>query len=104
MRDLIVATPDGIVDVLGARRRFRALFAARVLDGGLFLTSTRVAVRVGTHHVKIPRFIAPRVMLEERFSDDDNRQHVSLTMYVPLVGKVYEYAGSFRYNVESGAA
>lgn len=42
------------------------------------------------------------VRLTERFDDDDERQHVRVTVAVPLVGMVYEYAGSFRYSVESG--
>lgn len=79
MRDRIVATPDGIVDVLGAHRRFRALFVSQVVVGGLRLTSTRVALRIG-------------------------RRHVSLSMHAPLVGKVYEYAGSFRYVIRSEKA
>lgn len=104
MRDLIVATPDGLVDILGARRRFRALFAAEVLEGGLRLESTRVSVRVGSRQLILPRLIAPRVRLTERFSDADDRQHVVVTVDVPLIGRVYEYAGSFRYEVRAGAA
>ncbi len=104
MRDLIAATPDGLVDILGARRRFRALFAAEVVEGGLHLESTRVSVRVGSRQLILPRLIAPRVRLTERFSDADDRQHVVVTVDVPLIGRVYEYAGSFRYEVRAGAA
>lgn len=103
MSDRIIATPDGLVDILGARRRFRALFDAQVIDGGLHLTSTRVALRIGRRHLIIPRIIAPRVTLTERFWDNDERQHVALSMHAPLVGKVYEYAGSFHYEIESEA-
>ncbi|HEU4849106.1 MAG TPA: DUF4166 domain-containing protein [Terrimesophilobacter sp.] len=104
MRDLIVATPDGLVDILGARRRFRALFAARVVDGGLRLESTRVAVRIRSRQVVIPGPIAPRVRLTERFSESDDRQHVEVTVTLPLIGRVYEYAGSFRYELGARAA
>lgn len=104
MRDLIVGTPVGVVDILGDRRRFRALFHSRVVDGGLVLSSTRVDLRIGRHHVAIPRWVSPRVHLSERFSDVDDRQHVSLTMHFPLVGRVYEYAGSFRYRITSEAS
>lgn len=100
MRDRIVATPDGMVDVLRARRRFRALFVTQVVDGGLRLTSTRMALRIGRRHLMISRMFAPRVTLTERFSDSDERQHVSLSVHAPLVGKVYEYAGSFRYEIK----
>ncbi len=104
MNDLIVATAGGLVDILGAHRRFRALFDAQVVDGGLALTSTRVAFRIGTTHLVIPRCFAPRVGLSERFSDVDGLQHIALAMRVPLIGKVYEYAGAFRYNITSEAA
>lgn len=99
MRDRIVAIPDGIVDILGERRRFRALFAATVVKGGLQLVSTRVAVRIGTKHIIFPRVLSPRVKLTEQFSEVDERQHISLTMHMPFIGMVYEYAGSFRYGV-----
>ena len=101
MRDVIVATPDGLVDILGMRRRFRALFMADVVDGALHLTSTRVAVRVGARHVRIPRAPAPRIALVERYSEEDDRQHVNVTVSVPLLGRVYEYAGSFRYELRA---
>jgi hypothetical protein len=102
MRDLIVATPEGLVDILGARRRFRALFAAEIVDGGLRLESTRVAVRIGSRHVVVPGFVAPRVRLIERFSEADELQHVEVTVSLPVLGKVYEYAGSFRYEPRAG--
>ncbi len=101
MGDRISATPKGIVDVLGAQRRLRALFVTDVVGGELRLISSRVAMRIGRGHLIIPRWLAPTVMLTERFSDDDGHQHVSLTMHAPVVGKVYEYAGSFRYEIRS---
>lgn len=99
MRDRISATPMGIVDVLGARRRLRALFVTEVVDGQLRMTSSRMAVRIGRQHFLVPRVVAPTVTLTERFSDDDECQHVALVLRVPLVGRVYEYAGSFSYEI-----
>lgn len=101
--DLIVLTPDGLVDILGTRRRFRALFAVQVIDGGLHLESTRLAVRIGSGHLAIPRIMALRVALTERFSDADDRQHVEVTVSLPVLGRVNEYAGSFRYEVRGEA-
>lgn len=101
MCDRIMATPQGIVDILGVQRRFRALFVTDVVDGELRLTSSRVALRIGRRHLVIPGCLSPTVTLTERFSDADERQHVALTMRAPLVGKVYEYAGSFRYEIRS---
>ncbi|MEO7147301.1 MAG: DUF4166 domain-containing protein [Terrimesophilobacter sp.] len=103
MRDLIVATPNGLVAILGKSRRFRALFAAHVVDDGLKLESRRVEVRIGRRHLVIPSFAAPRVLLSERFSEADDRQHVEVTVELPTLGRVYEYAGSFRYTIEPGA-
>ncbi len=104
MHDLIVVTPDGLVDILGTRRRFRALFSAEVVDGGLHLASTRMAVRIGSRHLELPRLLTPRVRLTERFLDSDDRQHVEVTVCIPVLGSVYEYAGSFRYRVRAGDA
>ncbi len=101
MRDLIVATPDGLVDIMGVRRRFRALFAAEVVDGALRMVSTKVSVRIACFQLWIPRFLAPRVELLERFSEEVERQHVDVTLSLPLLGKVYEYAGSFRYELRA---
>lgn len=103
MRNLIVATPDGLIDILGASRRFRALFVAQAVDGGLKLESRKVAVRIGRRHFVIPGIVAPRVRLSERFSDADDRQHVDVIVELPMLGRVYEYAGSFRYQIRPGA-
>jgi Domain of unknown function (DUF4166) len=101
MRDCIAATPEGLVDTLGVRCRFRALFAADIVGGDLHLTSTRVAMRIGARHVRIPRLCAPRVTLIERYSAEDHRQHVAVVVSAPLIGRVYEYAGSFRYELRA---
>ncbi|MBX3093532.1 MAG: DUF4166 domain-containing protein [Cryobacterium sp.] len=101
MRDLISVTALGLVDTLGSRRRLRAAFHARVVEGALLLQSTRVEVRLWGRYVRVPRMLAPRVELEERFCDSDDRQHVSVLLSVPLIGRVYEYSGSFRYKLNT---
>lgn len=103
MVDLIVATPDGLVDRLGARRRFEALFSTGVADGALTMRSTRVSMRVGRLHIRIPSVLAPRVSLTERFDDARGLQHVEVIMTMPLLGRVYEYAGYFRYELRAVA-
>jgi Domain of unknown function (DUF4166) len=102
MADAITATADGLVDILGAGQRLEATLAASVSDGALRLESTRIAVRVGRVRVTLPPFIAPRVQLTERFDDASDRQQVSLLTDLPLVGRVYEYAGSFSYEIRPG--
>ncbi len=102
MRDLILAAPEGLVDILGSRRSLRALFAAEILDGALRLASSRVSLRIGRRWLRIPGPLAPHVELVERFSEEDDRQHVEVALSLPLVGRVYEYAGSFRYELRAG--
>jgi hypothetical protein len=96
MRDEIGHPATGLVDVLGTRRRIRAPLAATVIDGRLELDSRRAALRIGRLWVPIP--FAPRVHLVERRSGE--RQRVELTMTMPLIGRIYEYAGSFGYRIE----
>lgn len=102
MHDLIVATPTGLVDLLGRRRRFCVRLDAEVVAGELWMSSRRVELRIGNRHIRFPAPIAPRVTLSERFSDADDRQHVAVSISVPLIGKVYEYEGSFRYEIRLG--
>jgi hypothetical protein len=99
MVDLITATPEGIVDFLGARRRFEARFSSRVSDGALAMRSVLVHIRVGRLRIRVPGPLAPRVSLIERFDDVRGLQHVQVIMTMPLLGRVYEYAGFFRYDV-----
>lgn len=100
MRDEIGVRDGVLIDRLGRPVRVVAWFAASVVDGGLRLRSTRVAVRAFGLAVTLPRAIAPVVELAERFDDASERQHVTLTVTVPLLGRVYEYAGRFRYAIE----
>jgi hypothetical protein len=95
-------SPEGLVDHLGASRRFSAALAARVVDGALLLDSAAVTLRVGRINWRLPQFLAPRIALTERFDDATGQQSVSVTIDVPLLGRVYEYAGSFRYEIRQG--
>jgi hypothetical protein len=97
MRDEISAMSGRIVDVLGTRRRLRAYLDASVIDGRLELRSRGASLRIGPVWLPLP--FAPRVHLVEM--RDGNRQRVELTMTLPLVGRIYEYAGSFSYRIET---
>jgi len=99
MRDEITTEIGHLVDYLGTRRRYRAAFVASVERGSLTMTSTGMAVRVGSAWLAVPRWISPRVTLTERFDEQLAQQHVSVTTTVPGLGKVYEYAGSFDYEL-----
>lgn len=102
MVDEITADGGVIVDTLGRPTRVSAHFDAAVVDGGLTLTSTRVAFLLGRARIPVPRLLAPRVQLTERFDDDRDAQLVSIRLDLPGVGRLYEYAGTFRYQIEQG--
>jgi hypothetical protein len=97
MRDETVATAPGVVvDRIGVPPRLEVAFRPRVEDGGLRLDSVAVRLRLG--RLRLPLgVLAPHVVLTERFAADV--QHVALRVDVPVVGTIYEYAGTFTYSV-----
>ncbi|KQO99867.1 DUF4166 domain-containing protein [Leifsonia sp. Leaf264] len=102
MVDRVAFTPIGIVDELGGGRLggpVRAAFDVDVSDGALVLQSTRVGVRLAGLRIELPRCIAPSVRLVESFDDASERQRVAVTIDLPVIGRVYEYSGSFRYGI-----
>ena len=100
MTDEIGVTRSGLTDRLGTHGVVSARFDANVSNGGLVLDSTGVELRLGP--LRVPWVVlAPRVSLVER--TDRDHQHVSLRIYLPIVGTLYEYSGSFSYAVEKEA-
>lgn len=101
MRDAVALTRHGrVVDELGEPGLIAACFDVDVQDGGLRLTSRAVGIRLGRLRLRLPRALSPVVRLSERFDDTSDRQRMSLTIDAPLIGRVYEYSGSFRYRIE----
>ena len=97
MRDATIATAPGIVvDRIGAPPRIEVALRPSVVDGGLRLDSVRVRLRLGRSSCRSVRS-RRRVVLSERFAD--GRQHVALHVDAPVIGRIYEYAGSFTYEV-----
>ncbi len=94
MLDQIRATERGLVDRF-ARGALEVLLTADVVERHLELRSRGCVLRLGALRVPLP--FAPRVHLIE--SHDGIRQHVELTLDLPLIGRLYEYAGSFDYEV-----
>ncbi|WP_440710321.1 DUF4166 domain-containing protein [Herbiconiux sp. YIM B11900] len=102
---------DGLVDHLGFTRRFRVRLASRVLRGEFHLRSTAFEIRIGRSHLRVPGILAPRVSLVERFDDHarlpgaaegaSGAQRVSVVVEAPLLGRLYEYTGAFRYEVRT---
>lgn len=108
MVDAITAEIDGrergdgspaLVDHLGGARRVTARLRARVRDGALTMHSEGVGVRVGARHVVILPALSPSVVLVERFDDEVARQHVSVILSLPIIGRIYEYSGHFDYAI-----
>ena len=104
MLDSIEATGvrPGLVDQLGRPRLIEAELAASVIGGALHMRSTAVALHLGRLRVPIPAVIAPTVALIERFDDGIDEQHVAVELSAPLLGRLYEYSGSFRYEIRAG--
>lgn len=101
MRDAVALTRHGrVVDELGEPGLVAACFDVEVQEGALRLTSRAVGVRLGRLRLRIPRPLAPIVRLTERFDDAEERQRVALTVDAPVVGRLYEYRGDFRYRIE----
>jgi len=94
MIDRVSIDGSRLVDRLGDGGRLRTELLASVVDGALLLAST--SARWG----RVRILFAPRLRLIERFDDDAGRQHVSLTLDSPLLGRIYEYSGHFDYRVE----
>jgi hypothetical protein len=102
MRDETVATVPGlVVDRIGRPVRMEVALRPSVQDGGLRLDSTRVRLRLGALRLPLGP-LSPAVRLTERF--DRGRQHVALTVDLPVVGRIYEYAGTFTYAVRQEEA
>ncbi|MCU1529445.1 MAG: hypothetical protein JWP75_3208, partial [Frondihabitans sp.] len=99
MFDAITAERSGLVDHIGRRRRYSAPLVADVRDGALLLRSRGLGIRLGSRGLRVPVAITPRVDLVERFDDGVGRQHVSLTLTMPVVGRLYEYEGFFDYEI-----
>jgi hypothetical protein len=97
MVDAISFHEGRLEDRLGSRGWVVAELLAVVEEGALRMRSG--SVRLGV--IRIPRFVSPRVSLLERFDEPSGRQHVSLTLDLPVIGRIYEYSGSFDYAIQA---
>jgi hypothetical protein len=99
MRDETVATTPGVVvDRIGLPPRLEVAFRPSVVEGDLRLVSFRVRLRLGPFRLPLGP-LSPRVVLTERFDPEAGRQRVALHVDAPLIGRIYEYAGSFVYGI-----
>lgn len=86
------------VDRVGRGGLLEMAFAARARDGELHLASVGAGLRLGPLRLRLPRTLAPRAALRERTVGA--RQHVEFQVDLPLLGRLYEYAGEFDYRIE----
>ena len=100
MVDAVSLDPAGLVDRLGRRATVLAHLSARVEAGALVLESTSARA----FGIPVPAALAPRMRLTERWDETTDRQHVALTLDAPLIGRLYEYSGSFTYEIREEAA
>ncbi|WP_435746336.1 DUF4166 domain-containing protein [Microbacterium sp. PMB16] len=100
MHDAVALTRHGrIVDELGEPGLIAACFDVDTHEGGVRLTSRAVGFRLGRLRVRVPQLLSPVVRVTERFDDALDRQHVALTIDAPILGRLYEYSGDFRYRI-----
>lgn len=98
MFDEIGLTRHGLVDRLGRHGTVSARLDPSIVDGRLQLRSTSASLRFGAFRIPLGP-LSPRVTLLEQTVGD--LQRVSLTLDVALLGRIYEYQGSFTYAVEA---
>jgi hypothetical protein len=99
MTDRVVWTRRGLRQRTGAGERLVSELFVELDEDGLLITSGRVGVDIAGLRFTLPPSWSPRITVRER-ALDDGRQHVSLTIDLPIVGRLYEYAGAFSYHVE----
>lgn len=101
MKDSVSARPGGrVVDQIGEPIALAVAFDVGVDEHGLTLRSTAVGVRLAGWRVRLPRLIAPVVRLRESAEKQAGVQRVELTVDAPLIGRLYEYSGTFTFRIE----
>lgn len=96
MTDRIGIAGAGLVDRLGRHGLLEVALAATVVEGSLQLRSRAATLRVLGLRIPLGA-LAPVVSLTERSAGSS--QAITLTVDLPLVGRLYEYDGEFHYEV-----
>ena len=101
MKDVVTARPGGrVIDQIGEPTTLAVAFDVAVDEHALTLRSRAVGVRIAGIRLRIPRLLAPVVRLRESAEKQAGLQRVELTVDAPLIGRIYEYSGTFAYRVE----
>ncbi|WP_295012083.1 DUF4166 domain-containing protein [uncultured Microbacterium sp.] len=103
MHDVVSPLPGSRVrDRIGRSGILVAVFAVDVEHGALVLRSTRVGIRISPQlRLRLPQLLAPRIRLTESDDVGTDRQRVALTVDMPLLGRIYAYAGTFAYEIRT---
>lgn len=105
MRDSAGSTAHGrVFDQLGEPVTLAVVFDVSVDGDALALRSRSVGIRLGRVRLRIPKPIAPVVRLRESAEKRAGHQRVSLTVDMPLIGRIYEYEGTFTYGIHEAGA
>jgi hypothetical protein len=104
MKDAVCVLPRGrVLDQIGEPVTLAVAFDVSVDGDALALRSTTVGVRLGRIRITVPEFLAPVVRLRESAEKQAGRQRVSLTVDLPILGRLYEYEGTFSYAIHEDA-
>ncbi|KQZ85541.1 hypothetical protein ASD56_04270 [Microbacterium sp. Root166] len=97
MEDTMEVAGGALVDRLGKRRGLEVGIRLSVIDGGLRMRSTRLALWIGRLRLPLPRLAV--MHLDERMDPAGAaRQCVDVRITAPLLGEVFRYAGAFTYE------
>ena len=104
MEDTMLAGRDGLLHDFLGRRRFLEVSLRLGLSsqGWLRMRSVGTWVWIGRLRVPLPRIFSARVDLTERWDSATASQKVDVTLTHPVLGRVFEYRGSFTYEPRGG--
>jgi hypothetical protein len=104
MEDTMLAGRDGLLhDFLGRRRFLEVSLRLGVsAEGWLRMRSVGTWLWLGRMRVPVPLIFSARVDLTERWDAESGSQGVEVTLTHPVLGRVFEYRGSFVYEPRGG--
>lgn len=97
MQDTMTIVDGQLHDRLGKRRGLEVAIRLSVVSGGLRMTSTQLALRVGPVRIPLPP-VATMNLDERTDSSDPTRQRVDVRIAAPILGEVFRYTGTFTYQ------
>ncbi|WP_164743539.1 DUF4166 domain-containing protein [Microbacterium sulfonylureivorans] len=100
MEDTMTVENGQLRDRLGKRRGLEVGLQLAVVSGGLRMTSTSLALRVGRLRIPLPR-VAALTLNERTNPTDPTRQDVDVRISTPFLHEVFRYAGTFAYQLHA---